>query len=136
MPVRAGFGYHVTDVALRDMSVRLHGRHPPPHASGCTPGAVYLLPLSLSPLSVGRQNNDQDLPMNAAKVFARTNPADASTHMVDYAPALGKMLNQKGDFRMFVWEFPLLPYHFTESQTHVRTVIVLDSSLLPSHNTS
>ena len=109
MTVLAGFGYHFTDVAPRDMSVGLHGRHPPPHASGWGPGAVYLLPLSPSPLSVGRQSNDQDLPMNAAKVFARTDPADASTHMVEYAPALEKMLNQKGDFCMFAWEFPLLP---------------------------
>ena len=34
MTVRAGFGYHFTDVAPRDMSVGLHGRHPPPHANG------------------------------------------------------------------------------------------------------
>jgi len=117
------------------MSVGLHGRHPPPHASGFTPGAGYLLPLSLSPLSVGRQNNNQDLPMNATKVFARTNPADASTHMVDYAPALGKMLTQKGNFRMFAWEFPLLSYDFTESQVHVRNgnCMGLLSSPVPQH---
>jgi len=68
-------------------------------------------------------------------VFARTDPADASTHMVECGPALEKMLNQKGDFRMFAWEFPLLPYQFTESQVHVKNgnSIGLLSSPVPQH---